>query len=43
MISAMPTTRRQLLRGGASVAGAAALGPLIGTGESMAQGWTGVG
>jgi phospholipase C len=32
----MPTTRRQLLRGGASVAGAAALGPLIGTGESMA-------
>ncbi|TML33745.1 MAG: hypothetical protein E6G35_00165 [Actinobacteria bacterium] len=32
----MPTTRRQILLGGASVAGAAALSPLLGTGASEA-------
>jgi phospholipase C len=36
MIAAMPTTRRQLLLGGASVAGAAALSPLLGTGTGAA-------
>src|SRR5262249_37764751 len=36
MISAMPTTRRQLLLGGASVAGAAALPPRPGPGPGAA-------